>query len=307
MNKIYHVLEHLNTNSYYKTKVHYRFFILGCGGNGGYVAQHVTQMVSMMDKKSRIFLIDPDIVENHNLKNQLFIKSDVNKSKAEVLAKRYRAAYGISVSYFDKNYVETIEQLDKIVFSSNYIEGPGLYHTLYLNVIIGCVDNNYTRGLLHKYFNKVDNLIYIDSGVQGSKVPKGKTLNNRNEWTTSELETYKSSGYVGQVCIGVKSKGKVILPPVAEVFPNLLDNAENELKPSESCSALLQSEPQRLITNRYAALIIAGYINELLSTNTIRNHKSVFNSRENYIQTSPIPSEEDIELMKEIREMKELV
>lgn len=114
-------------------------------------------------------------------------------------------------------------------------------------------------------------------------------------------ERYIESGYVGQVCVGVRANGKTILPPVCEVFPNLLIEAADELKPSESCSSLLQSEPQRLITNRYAALVIAGYINELFSTDTIRNHYTVFNSRDNSSSPSPLPTEEDLEIFKAIQ------
>ncbi|MBF8119051.1 acyltransferase [Bacillus cereus] len=48
----------------HRTNVYYRFFILGCGGTGGYVAQHIAQMRKMMSPSSSIFLIDPDIVED---------------------------------------------------------------------------------------------------------------------------------------------------------------------------------------------------------------------------------------------------
>ncbi|AJI08797.1 MULTISPECIES: ThiF family adenylyltransferase [Bacillus cereus group] len=301
MKETYHVLSHFKNFLMNRTNVYYRFFILGCGGTGGYVAQHIAQMRKMMSPSSSIFLIDPDIVEQKNLNNQLFIKKDIGKSKAEVLRNRYTMAYGQGISYYDAKYIETIEELHQIVYCKNYITNVDARATVVLNVIIGCVDNNFTRKLIHDYFQKVPNLIYIDSGVEGGRVPEGKHISTIYSWTKEEREAYLNSGYRGQVVIGVRSQGKTILPPVGEVFPNILRDAEHEIKPSESCSSLLRSEPQRLITNRFAALIIAGYINELLANNTIRNHYSTFNSRENTISTAPLPTEEDLEIYAELQ------
>lgn len=302
MKKIYHVLEHLTDFDPSKTDVNYRLFILGCGGTGGYVAQHVAQIRKLISPKSEIFLIDPDIVESKNLNNQLFVEKDIGKTKASVLKERYTVAYNMRISIHDAHYIETLEQLNEIVKCTNYIPTDNYRYKITFNVIIGCVDNNFTRRLINQYFNQVENIIYIDAGVEGGTIPQGKTLADMSTWTVEEKERYIESGYVGQVCVGVRANGKTILPPVCEVFPNLLIEAADELKPSESCSSLLQSEPQRLITNRYAALVIAGYINELFSTDTIRNHYTVFNSRDNSSSPSPLPTEEDLEIFKAIQE-----
>lgn len=73
--------------------------IVGCGGTGSRLVPLVAQfMASMPDKETRtLYLYDFDVVESKNLARQNFVSIDVGRKKADVLAARYQAAYGINI------------------------------------------------------------------------------------------------------------------------------------------------------------------------------------------------------------------
>ena len=77
------------------------FYIFGAGGTGARIVQMLAQLISSIDWVMRaepiIYLFDDDVVEEKNLKRQLFAKADVGKHKAEVIARRYSAAYGVPI------------------------------------------------------------------------------------------------------------------------------------------------------------------------------------------------------------------
>lgn len=270
---------------------------VGCGGNGGYLVQHLAQMLSMMNVKARYILADPDIVEEKNLRNQLFVRKDVGLTKAEVLAKRYQAAYNIQISYYDKSYIETKETLSSLLNATEYNQNvsPNEYYSplTTLPILIGCVDNNYSRQLFHEYFEEARNLLYIDVGIDAANIPQGKSLENKNEWTKEEILRFNRTGYTGQVVLGLKFRGQTVLEPVAGVYPDILEDTDNIAPSQTACSSLVVSEPQRLITNRFAAMAVSMYFNDIFSTGTIRNHYTVFHSLKGYMRSQPILMEID--------------
>lgn len=115
-----------------------RIILVGCGGTGSYIVPALCQYVASTPriKKAKIIFIDGDIVEEKNLVRQKFIASDLGKNKAEVLAERYSAAYGLDIlsipSYLDMSMPFIYDE----VFASNH-DLP--------TIIIGAVDNHNAR------------------------------------------------------------------------------------------------------------------------------------------------------------------
>jgi len=263
---------------YYSGDDFYNILLIGTGGTGGYVAQMIAQYLSIFSKKGQIILADKDVVEAKNLKNQLFVQKDIGKPKAEVLAKRYSAAYSIPISSFTDRYLETIEDIDSMWLRDYDITSGAHY-----KIIISCVDNNYTRQVLHQYFTEHDkgNLIYIDVGNEAVNIPMDI---EQSQWSEEDKENFQTTGYTGQCVVGYKFNKKVILSPTASVFPDILDD-HDEIKPSEaSCGDIVVSQPQRLITNRYSALVVGTVMNEIFDTQTISNHVIHFHSKKCYIR-----------------------
>mgnify|MGYP001067375223 CR=1 FL=1 len=274
-----------------KTEIFAHIVQVGTGATGGQLVQMVAQMLSTFNIGAKYIIADRDVVEEKNLQNQLFIKKDVGKPKAEVLAKRYRAAYQVDIANYSEKYVEDIDTIN-LLFHRDYLSINSNIRRHYLPILISCVDNKYTRKLFHQYFEEMNgNLLYIDVGNESVALPKNREK-PRNQWTEQEIKTYNKSGYTGQVVVGLKLNGKVITKPLASVFPQILEEDENDLAPSSiSCGDVIASEPQRLITNRFAALCVSTYLNELFSEGTLSNCMTFFHASRGYMRSESITDE----------------
>lgn len=74
--------------------------IIGCGGTGSRLVPLVSQFIKTCSwvANPEIVLVDDDVVESKNLLRQNFIKSDVDRNKAVVLANRYSKAFDIQIT-----------------------------------------------------------------------------------------------------------------------------------------------------------------------------------------------------------------
>ncbi len=108
-----------------------RMVIVGCGGTGGFVAEHLCRLFT--GRNARITLVDHDRVEPHNLLRQNFYQEDVGKFKSQALAERLARAYGRPMEYSTHPFAPDGEK-----------DYPGLprYKPA---LLIGCVDNAAAR------------------------------------------------------------------------------------------------------------------------------------------------------------------
>ncbi len=98
--------------SYSPNKLIGTVLIFGLGGTGARVASLICQQLMSEEatRHARVVLIDGDTVEAKNCKRQLFLPEEIGLNKAEVIADRYRQAFGSNViavpSFFpDKDVV----------------------------------------------------------------------------------------------------------------------------------------------------------------------------------------------------------
>ena len=73
--------------------------VVGCGGTGAILAEHLARMIKGYQLETELMLIDGDDVEIINITRQNFRQEDVGQNKAESLAFRLSAQFGIDVSY----------------------------------------------------------------------------------------------------------------------------------------------------------------------------------------------------------------
>lgn len=233
------------------------FVVIGCGGTGSYVVRDLARLIAVNNQKYNVayemLLYDADIVEEKNLARQNFIYDDLGMNKAEVLAERYSASFGINISYIPKYFScedETIVELRN--------ETPGTSGV----VFIGCVDNNASRIEIHKAYKT-----YVDaySSIRAAYIDAG------------------NEEYAGQVCIAC-NKGifagaesletsdsgyNIDLPTIVEIF----NVTANDKKPDElSCAERAISAPQNIMTNIWAAQIIVNYCSAIISGAIIRKN-----------------------------------
>ncbi|MFD2614616.1 ThiF family adenylyltransferase [Paenibacillus gansuensis] len=255
------------------SKFLYYIVMIGCGGNGGYAVQRITKMLYAFNNvRSFLMLADPDTVEEKNLLRQPFIPSDIGKKKSDVLAKRYGSTYGLKIGSFSEAYIESVEQLESLFSHTDYLHTDGMFIQ---KVLIGAVDNDFSRKIMNDYFEKTDDLIYIDAGIEGVYLPESGQK-PEEQWTEEETLEHLDSGYSGQVVVGVKKKGMVVLPPLNGVYP--IDAKKDAIPPSHSCG-VEPYQPQRMIANEMAAFQITTVMNELFAANSILVHVLNFNSK----------------------------
>lgn len=262
-------LAELLKDDYRPHGLHFSIVQFGVGGTGGYVVQRLSKLLYALSEKDRLFkysyvICDGDRVEKKNFLRQPFIKEDLHQPKAITLAERYGNAHNLPISY-KASYVEDVEEAKDLVFVDDLPYGGER-----IPILIGCVDNNATRQILHQVFYDLKNCVYIDSGID-----------------SVDEEESRDSGYSGQVVCGFKLRGKTYLAPTGEIYPDILEDKDSRL-PTHACAEQSVYHPQRMQTNEMAALITMGYLNTFLSDHELVSHYTNFNARYNSSRPSYI-------------------
>ena len=192
-----------------------KILLLGAGGTGGYVAPHLYRLMHTLNRPVRINIVDGDLVEAKNLVRQNFCAADLGENKAKVLATRYSEAFGMETLYHPA-FLEKDEDLYRMVQPGDiWLDGKRVPE---LSILIGCVDNNKSRQMCHRVFERSSHLVYIDSG---------------------------NDEFSGQVVCGIRCNRRTIYKPVCKLYPDMLEETDNF--PSElSCAEAAVSAPQSI-------------------------------------------------------------
>lgn len=220
---------------------------IGTGATGSQLLPFLTQLLSNFDD-NYIKIIDGDIVEDKNLKNQKFLKRDINFLKTEVLCSRYQGVYpNLKISY-SPEYIKKKE--DILSFISSVPNS--------IPIIIGTVDNNATRAIIHEVFydEEVPTIIYIDSGNNSGSEDLGRN---------------------GQIITGFKENNTVILKPAGDFFPEILNDPDT-IEKVLSCGYISGDFPQNIATNIFAAANIFTILTNIISFNSIKENITFFDA-----------------------------
>lgn len=221
--------------------------VIGAGGTGGNVVTNLCRLVEpLKDIKVKIIVADGDLIEKKNRKRQPYAHHEEGLNKANVLVQKCSNAFDVDISAYPY-YIEDISTLEELI-----------HRKFNTPIIIGCVDNNKTRQLLHEYFEKADNLFYIDSGNE--------------EWD-------------GQVVCGIKIDGKTFAEPVGSIYPDILSDNSSIFKSEESCEEIRVEKPQQFVTNLQAAVIVLSFISDIVITQDLCSHHTTFNIKNKNMRT----------------------
>jgi len=231
-------------------------------------------------------------MEPKNLTRQNFISIDVGKNKAEVLAERYSSSYGIQIDCIPEYLPSNHGKAQTMI--ADYLRAEQKNA-----ILIGCVDNNKTRHVLHNIYNNTRLIdTYLDSG---------------NEETAGQVV------YSTKCTLITTHLHPIVIKDVVTKF----DLSNEDKHPEEiSCAEHTLSAPQDITTNIMAANILLNYcsiyarnssaINYAQTNGTtmenyeiiikgldgIINHVTYFNSKTNSISRDEFKLEE-IELSQE--------
>lgn len=221
--------------------------VIGAGGTGGNVVTNLCRLVEpLKDIKVKIIVADGDLIEKKNRKRQPYALHEEGENKAAILVNKCSSAFDVDISAYP-HYIEDTKTIKELTHKS--------YTT---PIIIGCVDNNKTRQLLHDYFESSDSLFYIDSGNE--------------EWD-------------GQVICGIRIDGKTIAEPIAGVYSDILQDDSSIFKSEESCELVRVERPQQFITNLQAAVIVLSFISDIIITQDLTSHQTTFNIKNKNMRT----------------------
>lgn len=267
--------------------VNARVILFGVGGTGGYCLQQLARLLYGLKAERAeswvapqlanraaeepepvpdVLLCDGDEISEANLRRQYFLSQDVRKNKALVLSERYGAAYGLKISAYPE-YLEPGTD-----FTSLVPEG---------SLVVGCVDNAATRRLLHERLSHYEDVVYLDAGNAAVELPENGILDRE------ERLRIRNSGWEGQVLCGVRRHGETVVPFPAEQIPDLVED-DGELLPSEvPCGQVVVSNPQRALTNTWAAITLHSYLTDLLTDGTLLHRMTLFCARRGYAKSYP--------------------
>lgn len=251
------------------------YSIIGAGGTGGYVIRDLLRYLQALKLKgdSRHFvvnIVDADIVEEKNLIRQNFIPSDIKKPKAEVLAKRYGAAFGIPV-YAYTVFLERPDFLNTIV--SNAAESMGVHNSRQTvqHVIVGCVDNHKARRTIWNHVSTRDQLYWVDSGNERTS---GQVVCSygrfRRNYNGASFSDFKDTGFY-------PTSRTYPLPTIVDIFPDILDpNKDLEGSDNTSCADRAMIEDQNIFINMTAAINVLNYLRQITNAETITSNAVYF-------------------------------
>lgn len=231
--------------------IKYDVIVVGAGGTGTYFLKEISRYLfsdmDVMKTIGHLYILDGDVVEEKNLSRQCFMKEDIGRNKAAVMAEVLNAAYSpVKCWTVYPHYLIKKEQLSDLISDQN------------VPVIIGCVDNHAARFVCEDFFNTQSSCIYFDSA---------------NEYDTGEL-----------VC-AYKASGKIISPCRSEYFPAIKDE-DNRSVTELSCEELNQSAPQHIFTNMTAGLLLCSAFCNLMNGKTLPG-VTYFNSMSLYTEYVP--------------------
>jgi PRTRC genetic system ThiF family protein len=241
-----------------------KIYVVGAGGTGSFTAPCLARLAYELTQRGKtidLTIIDPDLVEAGNIPRSNFCRAEIGRFKAQTLAERIAAAWGLEVGYAN-------EKLDY----EKHIKANG-GGSRQLTILVGCVDNHLARREIHRALKECEPYSSTDA-------PYAWWIDGGN------------GKYSGQVLIGstVKRDSAVNhfttaaicrkLPAPSLVHPELLENQELPARrdPAErvSCPELVRLGEQSLNVNQRVAVEIAEMLTELLLTNSLKRFAVYF-------------------------------
>lgn len=109
--------------------------LVGCGGTGSLILSRLARLSKSLNLLEHpglyVEVVDPDIVEEHNVGRQMFTRYDVGMNKADVLVSKINHAFGFDwdchTELYDQkkhsNFNVTISAVDNIAARKEILEG----------------------------------------------------------------------------------------------------------------------------------------------------------------------------------------
>jgi PRTRC genetic system ThiF family protein len=241
-----------------------RFFLVGCGGTGSWLAPSIARLARVLAESGRevsVTFVDDDRVEEGNIPRQNFCDAEKGLHKSVALAVRYSAAWNVEIAAVtDKFYPALLTQ--------DY--GGGWRATRFdaLTVVVGCVDNAKARRSIHAALKGVNRLNlpqahwWVDCG---NSEESGQVLCG----SAPTPEHLKGAFPKEKLCRS--------LPAPSLVAPELLKARQEERAAKRmSCAELMAANVQSLMVNQRVAAEAGDYLYRLTGDAPLRKFATYF-------------------------------
>lgn len=229
--------------------------LVGCGGTGSHIAQSLARLAAHCRDSGgpRIDLafIDGDTVEAKNVGRQLFSVADIGKNKAQALAARFSAVFGLEINAFP--HMLSAQRLR--------LEGYG--------ILVGAVDGAVGRRALRESLSSGFRL-WLDCG------------NHEHSGQVVVGSATAAQQLVGALKLGVCAA----LPTAPLIYPELLVDAP--ARPREDCAAAMQDNAQSLMVNQMMAAIAGQYLYQLVVSRRLTTFRTVVDLASLTMRSDPI-------------------
>ena len=233
--------------------------IVGLGGVGGIVARYGAMFLASLAKEQnvRLVLIDGDKFEPKNSTRMFF--SDYG-NKAAVTRDDLLDRFAESRL--------TLVAIEEYVTEENVAR---LFHNH--DIVISAVDNHATRKMLSDFAGKLDDVVLISGGNDG--VAEDSTGKFRR-------------GTYGNCQIYIRQGGRDVSPSLTQYHPEIADPADR-LPTDQSCTEMLESVPQLLLTNLATASAILNAMVLYLS-GALHYSELAFDVADGLMRPLPLPA-----------------
>lgn len=212
-----------------------RVVLIGCGGTGGILAEHLARMIAgfRLGERAALALVDGDVVTEANVGRQSFYQGEVGLNKAEALAFRLSAQLGLEIAALP-GFVTAADRTALLAEPT----------TLTITATDSLASRRLVAGL--------SPALWLDAGNDFSKGQAILGTTHEPEKLAGAFESF------------VRKPLVTVLPDVAALNPALLARGRKKAEaPTPSCAAMPYDE-QGFGVNAAAALAAAILARQIL-------------------------------------------
>jgi PRTRC genetic system ThiF family protein len=230
--------------------------LVGAGGTGSHILQSLARIAAHLGPVApQITVIDGDVVEPKNVGRQLFSQSDVGLNKAQALAARFSAVFGLQIEAIPK-------MADLSVFNTPR-RGT-------VRILVGAVDTPAARTVLHDALSCGYARVWLDCG---NEEHSGQVC----------LGTKTDAAQLrGALALGLCRD----LPAPSLVYPNLI--AALKKPKAGDCAAQMERNLQGLMVNQAVAAVAAQYLHDLIVARRVTTFETTISLAPIAMRSRPI-------------------
>jgi PRTRC genetic system ThiF family protein len=235
--------------------------LVGCGGTGSHIAQALARLAAHVRDSGgpSVYLtfLDGDHVEPKNVGRQLFSPADVGRNKAQTLAARFSALFGLRIVAVPE--MADAELLHNPAISSAY------------RIAVGAVDNAPGRRAIDETLGARRFELWLDCGNHeaSGQVAVGSVTHRRG---------LEGSLALGSICSA--------LPAPSLQYPDLVKDAPP--RPRADCATAMVDNAQSLMVNQLMAAIAGQYLYQIAVARRLTTFATVADLTTLTMRSTPI-------------------